>query len=260
MSSERRVGPPFETTSGPSALAEARFVPQRYEPNYPYPLLVLLHDRGADEQRMLASMPAMSWRNYVGLSLRGPETLSRRGEPAGHAWGAPFVRPDRLRRPTGPAVSPSEVVRRTFQGQSPDPLDRLEDAAFHSIRDLRRSLHVHSERIFLVGVGEGAAVAFRLGLAHPDRFAGVVAINGWLPGGCAPLANLKAARALNILVVHGEWNARAAVDRARRDVATLRAGGLKVAFQSYPCAHRITSPMLSDVDSWLMNSCTQNLT
>ena len=38
--------------------------------------------------------------------------------------------------------------------------------------------------------------------------------------------------------------------------ATLRAGGLKVAFQSYPCAHKITSPMLSDVDTWLINHCT----
>ena len=256
MSSERRVTPPFEATSGSTALAEARFIPQRYEPNYPYPLLVLLHDRGSDEQKMLGSMPAMSWRNYVGLSLRGLEPLSRRGEPAGFAWGAPFVRPDRLRLAPRPIVPPAEVVRRAFRGDSPDPLDRLEDALFTSIRNLRRTLHVHSERIFLVGVGEGAGVAFRLGLAYPERFAGVVAINGWLPGGCAPLANLKAARALNVLAVHGEWNARASVDRARRDVSTLRAGGLKVAFQSYPCAHRITAPMLSDVDNWLINQCT----
>jgi hypothetical protein len=27
----------------------------------------------------------------------------------------------------------------------------------------------------------------------------------------------------------------------------VRAGGLHVAFQSYPCAHRLTSPMLADV-------------
>ena len=41
-------------------------------------------------------------------------------------------------------------------------------------------------RIFLVGVGEGAAVAYRLRLSYPERFAGVVAINGWLPSGFAP--------------------------------------------------------------------------
>ncbi|MBV8230841.1 MAG: hypothetical protein JO329_12710, partial [Planctomycetaceae bacterium] len=137
-----------------------------------------------------------------------------------------------------------------------DARDALEDQVFASIRQTRRCLHIHSERIFLVGCGEGAAVAYWLGLSAPERFAGVVAINGWIPGGFRPLARLKACRDLRILVVHGEWNARVPVRAARRDVAILRAGGLRVAFQSYPCAHRLTSPMLSDVDTWLINHCT----
>lgn len=261
MSGDRRIQPPFAATSGTAALAEARFIPQRYEPNYAYPLLVLLHGRGGDEHQMLASMPAMSWRNYVGLSLRGPEALSRRGEPAGFGWGPGFARPDRLSARFAPLETPAEVVRRVLRGDSPDDVDRLEDGVFASIRELRRSLHVHSERIFLVGVGEGAAVAYRLGLTYPERFAGVVAINGWLPGsggcGSAPLRRLKACRDLRALVVHGEWNGRAPIARARRDVSVLRAGGLKVAFQSYPCAHRITGPMLSDVDTWLIHQCTE---
>ena len=63
-----------------------------------------------------------------------------------------------------------------------------------------------------------------------------------------PLGRLKACRELRILVVHGQWNARVPIQAARRDVAMLRAGGLHVAFQAYPCAHRLTSPMLADVD------------
>ncbi len=264
MNGDRRITPPFEATSGSAALAEARFIPQRYEPNYAYPLLVLLHGRGGDEHQMLASMPAMSWRNYIGLSLRGPEALTRRGTPAGFGWGPSFARPDRLPADTFRPREPSaEVVRRSLRGDAPDATDRLEDGVFASIRELRRSLHVHSERIFLVGVGEGAAVAYRLGLSYPERFAGVVAVNGWLPAsggtGFAPLGRLKSCRDLRVLVVHGEWNGRAPIARARRDVSVLRAGGLKVAFQSYPCAHRLSSPMLSDVDTWLIHQCTEGL-
>src|SRR5262249_8110835 len=133
------------------------------------------------------------------------------------------------------------------------------DGVFNAIRQTRRALHVHSERIFLVGIGEGAAVAYRLGLSHPERFAGVVAINGYIAGGVPPPGRLKACRERRVLSVHGEWNARVPVRAARRDVATLRAGGLHVAFQSYPCAHRITAPMLSDVDTWLINHCTSGL-
>ncbi len=142
----------------------------------------------------------------------------------------------------------------------PNVLEQIDEAVFSAVLGLRRALHVHSERIFLVGVGEGAALAYRLGLSYPDRFAGVVAMNGWLPAGAfhAP-ARLEACRSLKTLVVHGEWNARAQVSRARRDVHTLRAAGLPVAFQSYPCANRLTSPMLSDVDTWLIQQCTAGL-
>src|SRR5437588_12328862 len=259
MSSDRLNAPSSDLSTGAGSLVEARFIPQRYEPNYAYPLLVLFHARGGDEQQMVRSMPALSWRNYVGLSVRGPEPATKRGRPEGYGWGPAFARPDR--RAAAPPGEPSEaeVVRRRLQEACPDPIDVLEDGVFSAIRQTRRALHVHSERIFLVGCGEGAAVAYRIALSYPERFAGVVAINGWLPGSFRPLARLKACRDLRILVVHGEWNARVSVQSARRDVRGLRAGGLQVAFQSYPCAHRLTSPMLSDVDTWLINHCTAEL-
>ncbi len=256
MSFDRRPARPFdeEATTGP--LAEACYVPQRYEPNYPYPLLVMFHPRGGDEQQMVRSASAMNWRNYAGLSLRGPEPVSRRGEPVGFGWGPEFARRDRAVAAPSPTAGDAERFRRRMADEPTDPIDVLEDAVFAAVRKTRQTLHVHSERIFLVGSGEGAAVAYRLGLTYPERFAGVVAINGWLPGHFRPLGRLKACRDLKVLAVHGEWNARARVENARRDVATLRAGGLNVAFQSYPCAHRITSPMLCDVDTWLINQCT----
>ncbi len=258
MSFDRRQARPFDKEAGTESLAEACYVPQRYEPNYPYPLLVMLHARASDEQMMLRSASAMNWRNYVGLSLRGPEPVSRRGEHVGFGWGPEFGRRDKIRSSVdrlAASVPDTERFRRRLADE-PDAIDTLEDAVFSAVRRTRSSLHVHSERIFLVGSGEGAAVAYRLGLTYPERFAGVVAINGWLPGNFRPLGRLKDCRDLKVLVVHGEWNARARVETARKDVAVLRAGGLKVSFQSYPCAHRLTAPMLSDVDTWLINQCT----
>src|SRR3954471_18119266 len=102
MSSDRRNVPSFETTTGTGPLVEARFIPQRYEPNYAYPLLVTFHARGGDEQQMVRSMPALSWRNYVGLSLRGPELVVKRGRPEGFGWGPDFARPDRQAPRSGP--------------------------------------------------------------------------------------------------------------------------------------------------------------
>jgi phospholipase/carboxylesterase len=256
MSSDRRTVPVSEIASGSAALAEARFIPQRYEPNYAYPLLVLFHGRGSDEHHLVSAMPALSWRNYIGLSLRAPEPIVRRGELIGYSWGPIFARPDRMGEFRQVPEAPGQAFRRLLTSSSVHTHERVEDATFNAIRDLRRTLHVHSERIFLLGVGEGAAAAFRLALGYPERFAGVVAINGWLPPQ-APLARVKDCRSLRILVVHGEWNGRAPVDLARKNVGVLKAGGLNVAFQAYPCGHRLTSPMLADVDTWLMHQCTQ---
>ncbi len=255
MSNDQRNAPPLSSAAVTDSLVEARFVPQRYEPNYAYPLLVLLHARGGDEQQMVRSMPAMSWRNYVGLSLRGPEVVLRKGLPSGHGWGPEFGRRERTSNVF--TVPDHEIFRRQLASVEPHPVDALEDGIFAAVRQTRRALHGHSERIFLVGVGEGAAVAYRMAMSHPERFAGVVAINGWLPGGFRPLARAKDCRGLRVLVVHGEWNGRVPVEHARKTVSLLRNGGLNVAFQSYPCAHRLTSHMLADVDTWLINQCTQ---
>jgi phospholipase/carboxylesterase len=256
MTNDRLNATPASTVPASGALVEARFIPRQYEPNYAYPLLVLFHGRGGDEDQLVRAMPALSWRNYVGLGLRGPEPVIKRDRLGGFSWGRDFEDHDRVPSRPRPHLPEAEVVRRALCDAEPDDFDRLEAAVLTAIRKTRSLLHIHSERIFLVGCGEGAAVAYRFGLAFPERFAGVVAVNGWLPGGFLPLGRMKACRDLPILVVHGAWNLRHPLASARRDVSILRAGGLRVAFQSYPCTHRLNSQMLGDVDTWLMSHCT----
>jgi phospholipase/carboxylesterase len=256
MTNDRLNAPPSSTSSASSLLVETRFIPRQYEPNYAYPLLVLFHSRGGDEDQLVRAMPALSWRNYVGLGLRGPAPVVKQDRLPGFGWGRDFEIHERegMRQRSRP--SEAEIVHRSLFGPEPDELDRLEDGVFSAIRKTRSLLHVHSERIFLIGCGEGAAVAYRFGLSFPERFAGVVAVNGWLPSGLRPLGRMKACRDLPILVVHGAWNSKHPLRNARRDVGVLRAAGLRVAFQSYPCTHRLSSQMLGDVDTWLMNHCT----
>lgn len=50
-----------------------------------------------------------------------------------------------------------------------------------ALRDARRRFAIDSDRIFLVGQLEGGNMAWDLGLAHPDLFAGVAVVSG-LPG------------------------------------------------------------------------------
>src|SRR5262245_23954015 len=92
---DRLHEPPSTRAAATWSLVEARFIPRQYEPNYAYPLLVLFHARGGDEEQLVRAMPAVSWRNYVGLALRGPEPVIKRDRLAGFGWGSEFEHPDR---------------------------------------------------------------------------------------------------------------------------------------------------------------------
>jgi phospholipase/carboxylesterase len=256
MAQDRMDAQGSSTSSRTAPLADCCYLPRQYEPNYAYPLLVLLHGRGGDEDQLVRAMPAVSRRNYLGLGLRGPVEVHKRGRPLGYSWGHEFDHPGRSSFRVPRQLEPADQFRLALSDPESDPMTRLEDGVFEGIRGIRAHLHVHSERIFLVGFGEGAAAAYRLGLSFPDRFAGVVAINGWLPHNFRALARFDALRNFPVLAVHGAWNSRVPLDHARRDVAMLRAGGLQVAFQSYPCHHRLDPDMLADVDTWIMNHCT----
>ena len=47
-----------------------------------------------------------------------------------------------------------------------------------SLRDAMRRVSIHSDRVFLAGHNEGATAAWDIALAHPDIWAGLIAING----------------------------------------------------------------------------------
>lgn len=51
-------------------------------------------------------------------------------------------------------------------------------AVLYVLRDLRRRFQVDSDRVFLLGAGEGGAMAYDVGLSHPDLFAGVLPVSG----------------------------------------------------------------------------------
>jgi pimeloyl-ACP methyl ester carboxylesterase len=79
-----------------------------------------------------------------------------------------------------------------------------DDLVFECVDSLIDNLPVHPERIFLAGIGAGATAAQWIGLKHPDRFAGVVSMQGAFPTNRRALASWKTARQLPVLFMHGE--------------------------------------------------------
>ena len=204
------------------------FLPTGYEPNYPYPLLVFFHGHGGNEEQILRLAPRLSRRNNICIGLRGPHLLGQRQDGRlGYSWGR-----------DGHLDS------------------RVEDYILGAIEQTRRSYHVHSERIYLAGFCEGATLAYRLGLMCPEKFGGLIALNGAMPRG-GPLFRLPAVRQLRVLIGHGIANAVVPLSSAKSDFRLLYTAGLDVHMHTYPATHKLHPDMLRDVNRWVMDVCNQ---
>ena len=205
------------------------FLPDNYEPRYAYPLLVLFHGHGGNEEQALDLVPHLSRRNFVAVSVRGPDLLGVR-EDGRLACG---------------------------WGHDDEHTDLVNEFTLRAVEAVRRSCHIHTERVFLVGVCEGATAAYRTAFALADKVAGVVALNGAMPRGRGtPLFRPTALRQLPVFLGHGIANAIVPIATAARDYKLLYAAGADVTLSRYVTTHRLHPTMFGDVNRWLIDQIT----
>jgi phospholipase/carboxylesterase len=196
------------------------FAPLHYEPNYAYPLIVWLHGSHDDETQLRRVMPEISMRNYVGVGPRGPE-LSR----PGYTW-------------------------------SECNIDQAEQIVFDCIDSVSDKLHVAENRIFLAGYDGGGSTALRIGLRHPQYFAGILSIGGPFPLGQMPLARLAQTRRLPLFIAQGRDSTKYPIERTCDELRLFHSAGLCVNLRQYPCDDQLNIQMLRDMDAWIMELVT----
>ncbi len=208
------------------------FLPTGYEPKYPYPLVVFFHDHGSCEKSTLKIAPRISRRNYICISLRGIAALGIQPDGrTGYTWS-----------------------ENTQSAEAVDCIDLIEQYMVRAVEQTRRTYHVHSERIYLAGIGRGADIAYRIGLNMPEKIAGIIALNGTIPpanGG--PLFRLPDVRQLRILISHGSANRQVPLESAHRDFRLFYSAGVDVQFKSYPTNHRLHTDMFRDINRFIMS-------
>lgn len=190
------------------------FLPADYQPKYAYPLVVAFHDSGADEDAAARLAPLLSRRNYVVACPRGPVDLGpgTTGRP-GFAWH-----------------------------------DAADTAYLTSLlAHAREKYHLHPQRLYLLGIGDGAAAAYRFARESHGTVAGVAALNADLP---APTD----AKGMRLFVGHSDGNPAVPAAAARRASRALVRAGAAVRFETYPAAADVHGDMLRDVNRWIMGT------
>ena len=198
------------------------FVPNQYEENYAYPLMIWFHDENSSENELDLVMNAIGDQNYCGLALRGNQVLNGHDSFGWNSKSLDFGQ-----------VSLKKLVNITA-------------------RRLRRAFHIHSERIFTGGSGTGADVALNLFAECPEWFAGAVAVDPHCSG-TLTLGSPDDLRGKHVLQTVSRTATNEALAHNLDSVRLLRSAGVEVDVR---VTEEPLDPCSNDarfIDSWLLS-------
>jgi pimeloyl-ACP methyl ester carboxylesterase len=166
-------------------------------------------------------MPLISTRNFVGIAPRG--TLRTNQSERRYGW----------------ELTPSAVAE-AFQ------------RVRHCIEVAHGQLNIHGKRIFVAGYGEGGTMALRVGMEHPELFAGAISLGGRVPRGGHAFRRINEARRLPLMLSVSPTEERYSKQQVMDDLRLLHSGGFSLSLNLYPEEDVLTDIMLADINSWMM--------
>lgn len=189
------------------------FIPEAYEPNYAYPLIVWLLNEQTAPLEFPQRMRQISTRNYCGAAL------------------------------TCSVPAAGDV----------DAFAQLQDRLADLVLRIRRDYHIHSERIFVAGFDGHGGTALQLCLARPEWLAGAIALGGTLPTSPRLLNRFRDLRGKRVfLATSPETKGWISADELRHSNRLLYAAGLRTCARLFDSEIDISRSMLLEVDRWVM--------
>jgi len=192
------------------------------------PVLILLHGVGSNEKDLFSFVDRLPGK-YLVIAARGPFVLG----PGRYAWyqvdfssGKPVINAEQ------------EQVSRKMLVQFMDELKAL--------------YSFDEEQVYVGGFSQGAIMSYTIGLLHPDKIKGIVALSGRVLEEVKPqVTTSDPLKQLRVFISHGQQDNVLPITYARESDAYLKTLGIHPTFKEYSEGHGINADMLNDLISWL---------
>jgi phospholipase/carboxylesterase len=212
----------FDKHSTVSDQETSLFAPLNYEKNYAYPLVVWLHANGQKSAQLQTVMPEISMRNYVGVAPQAPVGNFE----CGYFWEQDY-----------------------------DAVHAADELIHDAVERACSRFNVAPNRIFLAGLGGGGTMALRIAMQYPEKFAGVMSLNGPLPNNRTPMTRWQDARQMPVFWSHhlGNESGEDSVDSMCQQFRQLYSFGyLNLTAREYPTQELLESMAPAAINSWIM--------
>jgi phospholipase/carboxylesterase len=133
-----------------------------------------------------------------------------------------------------------------------DDAERSRRIILSFVDEITRTYDVDGRRVFLMGFSQGAIMSLAAGLSEPERFRGIIALNGrLLPQVTNLIGGPERLRDFPIFMAHGVDDRVIQVRYAREAREELNKLLVKLEYHEYPAGHWVTPEVLRDLRSWL---------
>lgn len=140
-----------------------------------------------------------------------------------------------------------------------DDKRHADDAGVRASRDAVRAWikqeqarGIPASRIIVAGFSQGGAIAYTVGMTHPEPLGGVLALSTYIP---APLIVAEEGRSGSkstaIFAAHGTDDAVVPFSLGERAAESARDAGHPVLWKSYPMGHTMHPQEIADIGAWL---------
>lgn len=142
---------------------------------------------------------------------------------------------------------------------SPDLKNRADEAGVRASADAVQALitrendrGIPTANIVLAGFSQGGAIATHLGLRHPDRLAGILALSTYLV--CTDTIEAErsdANRGTPVFWGHGTHDPMVTIERGEEGHRRLIELGHPMTWRTYPMQHQVCPEETADIGAWL---------